>query len=154
MGMMRSSWALVVVVVVLATSLAACGDGEPVSGGRAAPAERAPARAASDSSPRDVRIRPKRGIAGVLLEMSRAAVTQILGAADAVKPSELHTGWTQEIYGRRRLRVTSDELGSVWDVRTYSREQRAPGGVGVGSLARVAQRIRRRCSPWADTARR
>ena len=118
----------------------------PGCGGRDEPA----AVKASDAA-----IEPRRGIAGVRLAMTTAAVEQALGSPHSERESELHAGWTKWRYRRPRLRVTFDERGTVWDVRTYAREHRTREGVGVGStedeLLRALPRLR--CRPYGGPPR-
>jgi len=90
-------------------------------------------RPATASAGGDQRIVPKRGIAGVRLKMTRSDVVKLLGEPDAVGPSELHGGWTKLVFRAEGLRVTLDERGTVWNVRTLSRRHRGLGGTGVGS---------------------
>ena len=78
------------------------------------------------------RIQPRESIGGIALGMTTTQVRKRLGAPDAEKPSELHSGWTQWVYRDSGIRVTFDE-SNVWDVRTVSGEYRTPSGVGVGS---------------------
>lgn len=77
-------------------------------------------------------IQPRESIGGIALGMTPAQVRKRLGAPDAKKPSELHSGWTQWVYRDSGLHVTFDE-SNVWDVRTVSRDYRTKSGVGVGS---------------------
>jgi hypothetical protein len=119
--------------------LAACADSGPVG----------------SEDPEKLRIRLKQGIAGVRLEMTREQVSATLGRPDGVRRSELHGGWTTWVYRRPRTRVTFDAGDLVWDVRTYSRDPRAPGGVGVGSSEREVRRALPsvRCRPYGGPAR-
>lgn len=75
-------------------------------------------------------------MAGVRLGATAAQVRQLLGRPDAVRPSELHGGWTRIVYRSRRLHVTIEERGRVWDVRSLSPADRTAEGVGVGSRER------------------
>lgn len=79
------------------------------------------------------RIQPRESIGGIALGMTAAQVRARLGPRDAQKPSELHQGWRQWVYRDSGVRVTFDESGTVWDVRTVSADFRTQRGAGVGS---------------------
>lgn len=99
-------------------------------------------------------IEPRRGIAGARLGMTRDAVEARLGPPVDIQASELHGGWTKATYRTPRMRVTFNGVDRVWDVRTYDRASRAPGGVGVGSTERrLRKALRLRCRPYGGPAR-
>jgi hypothetical protein len=113
----------VLVVLVVSVLLSGCGgDGDGGAG---------PSREQGGA------IEPKQSIGGVRLGMAEAEVRALLGEPDAVKPSELHGGWTLWVYRDRRLRVTFEER--VWDIRTTHPGDRTESGVGVGSTEREVQ---------------
>lgn len=106
--------------------------------------------------PRYPPVEPGRSVAGVRLGATAAQVRQVLGRPDAVRPSELHGAWRRFVYRSRRLRVTIEDRGRVWNIRSLSPADRTAGGLGVGSTERQLRDglPRLRCRAWGGSGAR
>jgi hypothetical protein len=129
----------VLVVLVVSVVLSGCGGDGDGGGGH--------------SREQAGTIEPRKSIAGIRLGMAEAEVRALLGEPDAVKPSELHGGWTLWVYRDRQLRVTF--AGGVWDIRTTNAGDRTASGVGVGSTEREVRRAMPdvSCGPYGGPRR-